>query len=50
MGQSEGRRAAFPRPLANTADDEIKEGVPVEFTNAPTRRPVSRCATSSSST
>ncbi len=33
MGQSEGRRAAFPRPLANTADDEIKEGVPVEFTN-----------------
>jgi hypothetical protein len=33
MGQSEGRRAAFPRPLANTADDAIKEGVPVDFTN-----------------
>jgi len=33
MGQSEGRRAAFPRPLANTSDDAIKEGVPVDFTN-----------------
>jgi len=33
MGQSEGRRAAFPRPLANTADDAIKDGVPVDFTN-----------------
>jgi hypothetical protein len=32
-GQSEGRRAAFPRPLANTADDAIKEGAPVDFTN-----------------
>jgi hypothetical protein len=31
FGQSEGRRAAFPRPLADTADDAIKEGVPVEF-------------------
>jgi hypothetical protein len=31
-GQSEGRRAAFPRPLADTADDAIKEGAPVEFT------------------
>jgi hypothetical protein len=33
IGQSEGRRAAFPRPLANTSDDAIKEGVPVDFTN-----------------
>lgn len=33
MGQSEGRRAAFPRPLANTADDAIKDGVSVDFTN-----------------
>jgi hypothetical protein len=33
MGQSEGRRAAFPRTLANTADDAIKEGVPVDFSN-----------------
>jgi hypothetical protein len=33
MGQSEGRRAAFPRPLADTADDAIKEGVSVDFTN-----------------
>jgi hypothetical protein len=33
MGQSEGRRAAFPRPLADTADDAIKEGVPVDFQN-----------------
>jgi hypothetical protein len=33
IGQSEGRRAAFPRPLANTADDAIKDGVPVDFTN-----------------
>jgi hypothetical protein len=33
MGQSEGRRAAFPRPLANTADDAIKAGVPVDFAN-----------------
>jgi hypothetical protein len=33
MGQSEGLRAAFPRPLANTADDAIKAGIPVDFTN-----------------
>jgi hypothetical protein len=33
IGQSEGRRAAFPRPLANSADDAIKEGVPVDFPN-----------------
>ena len=31
MGQSDGRRAAFPRPLADTADDAIKEGASVEF-------------------
>ena len=36
MGQSEGRRAAFPRPLANTADDAIKDGVPVDFLNGGT--------------
>jgi hypothetical protein len=33
FGQSQGRRAAFPRPLADTADDAIKEGVPVDFPN-----------------
>ena len=33
IGQSEGRRSAFPRPLANTADDAIKEGEPVDFMN-----------------
>ncbi len=38
MGLSEGRRAAFPRPLANTADDEIKEGVPVDFLNGGTEQ------------
>ncbi|MEK6277580.1 MAG: hypothetical protein AABM29_06175 [Actinomycetota bacterium] len=32
IGQSEGRRAAFPRPLANAGDDAIKEGTPIEFT------------------
>jgi hypothetical protein len=37
-GQSEGRRAAFPRPLANTADDAIKEGVPVDFLNGGTEQ------------
>lgn len=31
IGQSDGRRAAFPRPLADTADDAIKEGAAVEF-------------------
>jgi hypothetical protein len=31
IGQSDGRRAAFPRPLADTADDAIKEGASVEF-------------------
>jgi hypothetical protein len=31
IGHSEGRRAAFPRVLANAGDDAIKEGVPVEF-------------------
>lgn len=31
IGQSDGRRAAFPRPLSDTADDAIKEGAPVEF-------------------
>jgi hypothetical protein len=36
MGQSEGRRAAFPRPLENTADDAIKDGVPVDFLNGGT--------------
>jgi hypothetical protein len=38
MGQSEGRRAAFPRPLADTADDAIKEGVPVDFLNGGTEQ------------
>jgi hypothetical protein len=38
MGQSEGRRAAFPRPLANTADDAIKDGVPVDFLNGGTEQ------------
>ena len=38
MGQSEGRRAAFPRPLANTADDAIKEGAPVDFLNGGTEQ------------
>jgi hypothetical protein len=33
IAKSEGRRAAFPRPLADTADDAIKEGVPVDFPN-----------------
>jgi hypothetical protein len=32
IGQSEGRRAAFPRPLENAGDDAIKEGTPIEFT------------------
>jgi hypothetical protein len=32
IGQSEGRRAAFPRPLANAGDDAIKEGAPIDFT------------------
>ncbi len=31
IGQSEGRRAAFPRTLADSADDAIKDRVPVEF-------------------
>jgi len=31
IGQSDGRRAAFPRPLADTADDAIKEGATVDF-------------------
>ena len=31
IGQSDGRRAIFPRPLADTADDAIKEGAAVEF-------------------
>lgn len=31
VGQSEGRRAAFPRTLANSADDAIKDRVPVDF-------------------
>lgn len=31
IGQSEGRRAAFPRTLANSADDAIKDRVPVDF-------------------
>jgi len=38
IGQSEGRRAAFPRPLANTADDAIKDGVPVDFLNGGTEQ------------
>jgi hypothetical protein len=38
MGQSDGRRAAFPRPLANTADDAIKDGVPVDFLNGGTEQ------------
>jgi hypothetical protein len=38
MGESEGRRAAFPRPLANTADDAIKAGVPVDFLNGGTEQ------------
>jgi hypothetical protein len=32
IGQSEGRRAAFPRPVENAGDDAIKEGTPIEFT------------------
>jgi hypothetical protein len=38
FGQSEGRRAVYPRPLANTADDAIKEGVPVDFLNGGTEQ------------
>jgi hypothetical protein len=38
FGQSEGRRAIFPRPLANTADDAIKAGVPVDFLNGGTEQ------------
>jgi len=38
IGQSDGRRAAFPRPLANTADDAIKEGAPVDFLNGGTEQ------------
>jgi hypothetical protein len=33
IGQSEGRRAAFPRPLLNSGDDAIKEGAPIDFVN-----------------
>jgi hypothetical protein len=32
IGQSEGRRAAYPRPLLNAGDDAIKEGAGVDFT------------------
>ena len=38
FGQSEGRRAVYPRPLANTADDAIKQGVPVDFLNGGTEQ------------
>jgi hypothetical protein len=38
IGQSDGRRAAFPRPLVNTADDAIKEGAPVDFLNGGTEQ------------
>jgi hypothetical protein len=38
FGQSEGRRAVYPRPLANTADDAIKDGVPVDFLNGGTEQ------------
>ena len=33
IGQSEGRRAAFPRPLLNAGDDAIKEGTSIDFVN-----------------
>jgi len=36
FGQSEGRRAVYPRILANSADDALKAGVPVDFLNAGT--------------
>ncbi len=38
FGQSEGRRAVYPRPLANSADDAIKAGVPVDFLNGGTEQ------------
>ncbi len=31
IGQSDGRRAVFPRPLEDTADDAIREGAGIDF-------------------